>query len=168
MPACVWRPARLHAECAGAAVHAHSGLNPRASTTITREVIYSTAPRRGRSTQRSPCKQSPLVGTQKANGDGPQRPLAWRPATTDGPPTECRARPPSHATPRPACHVSFETVRLALDPLRLQILIVRAAEVDDRAARLQLDDPRREAADELAVVRHENHRPRIVLEPDLQ
>ena len=41
---------------------------------------------------------------------------------------------------------------LHLDPLRLEIFVVRAVEVRDAPARLQLDDAGRERADELPVV----------------
>src|SRR4029077_12356545 len=57
---------------------------------------------------------------------------------------------------------------LSLDALRLEILVVVAAEIADAAAGFQLDDARGEAAHELAIVRHEDERPGIMLEADLQ
>src|ERR1700731_3237732 len=55
-----------------------------------------------------------------------------------------------------------------LDPLRLQVLVVRAAEIRDGAVGLQLDDTRCERADELTVVRDKNDRSGIFLQADLQ
>src|SRR5262245_248474 len=52
----------------------------------------------------------------------------------------------------PPAVAQSDTVNVSdFDALSVQVLVVGAAEVFDRSARLQLDDSRREAADELSV-----------------
>src|SRR5689334_18416396 len=57
---------------------------------------------------------------------------------------------------------------LELESLLFQILVVGAFEVDELAGALDLEDARREAVHEFAVVRDEDQRARKLLETDLQ
>ena len=53
------------------------------------------------------------------------------------------------------------------DAAAAQVVVVRAAEIDD-AGCFDLDDARRDRRDELAVMAHEDHRAGIVLERQVQ